>query len=1187
MFFFPFILFCFHTYAWEGMSLPPLKVEGRYLTDTHGNIVNLHGFAQTYSPWFNERGTKWDNYDVQACLNYNQGLIDDILDAGWMMSFVRLHMDPYWSNTPGCRPDAHELPNCFNETRFRKYLDEVFVPMAEYAISKGLYVIMRPPGVCPEVIGINDDYNYSEYLLNVWDIVSSHPRIKNRHEIMFELANEPVRIKLADGTVGANSQAHFDVLKEIFQPVVNRIRDNGFNSVLWIPGSGYQSQYWGFAINPIEGENIGYAVHIYPGWFGSADGYQVFKEKWDEQIKAVADIAPIVITEMDWADESYNSSWGKGYTGVAGSHGFGANFKKIMDETGNASWLLFTDAHLLAQFSDQPPAPGEPYTFLNDPEACPWPIYHWYKDYANVEYPRPEFEKQSFSDNGNGTYTNPIIYADFPDPDVIRVENVYYMVSTTRHIFPGATLLKSYDLVNWQYCNNPLEIIDSNDAYNLLNDQDSYFKGHISSSLAYHKGEYYILVTSEEDGSFLLSSKNPETSWSVKKLNDIYQNPGLLFDEDEKIYIVHGTNELKITEINKDFDRTDNEQIVVESSDKIFEGNKLYKIEDYYYIYVGDKGEESTQLIYRSDNIMGPYEEKLLFNDDNIYNGALVQTQTGEWWTVLTYNKGVFAYLPNLQPVHWQDKWPVIGGNGMGLTTFRKPEVGRSYNVEVLPTNDNFRHYKLELQWGWNHNTDSSKWSLFERPGFLRLKTSRLTDDFLKANNTLTQRIFAYHSNDIPTYGAIKIDISKMKDGDVSGLAILQNEYAYIGIKLIDGEKYVVMHNEGNLQIGEIIAAETVFLRTKVDHNSKKASFYYSLDNIVYSKFGSDFIMKDLKGSFAGNKFGIFNYATKESGGYVDVDWFSTEENFSEEKFYDDRFSGYTEDEITLDRIYLDSDNYDLLIGSARAINVYAVFMDGHEEIVTLSTDFEISKPDIFKIVNGNIITLKQGSAVITATYSGKLGGTRSIDFNVKSGYFPLAEDVFNPSIWEKGSFNEITGELITGQYGFGGWKYDNGIDLSAFKYLVVQLKQPASGGASFRIFDENNYWSQPAMYDFGSQTQIVVNLQAMEKKIDGQIVKANPANIYIVGIWSHGFTPILIDNVYLSNSDDLTPTSIKEIQIKLSDNDIVDVYNLQGVKIRTGIRKGEALEILPAGVYILSNKNAGNEKVIVGNRSY
>jgi hypothetical protein len=363
--------------AWEGMPMPELHVEGRYLKDSHGHIVNLHGFAQTFSPWFNEQGSKWSNYDVQECLNYNKNIIDRIMDAGWKVNFVRQHMDPYWSSTPGCE-GRYEGEECFNETRFRKYLDEVFVPMAEYAVSKGLYVVMRPPGVCPERIEIGGVYH--EYLIKVWGIVAKHPDLKNNPHIMFELANEPINILGTDGTYGAGTQGHFDNLKTYFQEIVDTIRASADN-ILWVPGLGYQSLYSGYAVNPIEGENIGYAVHVYPGWFNSGQGYEPFQRGWNNQVQPVADFAPVIVTEMDWAPERHEKSWGKATTGTAGGDGFGANFKKITDDCGNVSWLLFTEPHLLADFGN-PDAPADVVDFLNDPEACPWPIYHWYEDYA-------------------------------------------------------------------------------------------------------------------------------------------------------------------------------------------------------------------------------------------------------------------------------------------------------------------------------------------------------------------------------------------------------------------------------------------------------------------------------------------------------------------------------------------------------------------------------------------------------------------------------------------------------------------------------------------------------------------------------------------------------------------------------------------------------------------------------------
>ena len=367
------------TFAWEGMPMPQLHVEGRYLKDVSGHIVNLHGFAQTYSPWFNEQNSKWTNFDVAACLTYNQGLIDGILQAGWKMNFIRLHMDPYWSNTPGVQVNGENDISAFDFNRFKTYLDQVFIPMAEYAISKGLYVVMRPPGVCPEEIAVGDAYQ--QYLIQVWGYVAQHPKLKNNPNIMFELANEPVDILGSDGTYGAGTQGHFDKLKIYFQAIVDAVRESA-NNILWIPGLGYQSLYSGYAANPIEGDNIGYAVHVYPGWFNSGQGYEPFQNGWNNQVQPIADMAPIMVTEMDWAPEKYNASWGKDITGIAGGDGFGANLKKIVDSCGNVSWLLFTSPDLLDDFTGIAPAEGENYVFLNDPEACPWPVYHWYQEYA-------------------------------------------------------------------------------------------------------------------------------------------------------------------------------------------------------------------------------------------------------------------------------------------------------------------------------------------------------------------------------------------------------------------------------------------------------------------------------------------------------------------------------------------------------------------------------------------------------------------------------------------------------------------------------------------------------------------------------------------------------------------------------------------------------------------------------------
>ena len=370
----------------------PLHVEGRFLVDENGTRKNLHGFAQTYSPWFNERGIRWTNYDVNGCLSYNQGLIDQIVAAGWKMSFVRIHMDPYWSNTPGQQTTGENDISAFSLSRFKQYLDEVFIPMAEYAISKKMYVVMRPPGVCPEVVAINGPYH--NYLKRVWDYVAQHPKLKNNGYVLFELANEPVQIcddngNPLDNWNGAFEDARGRQLQRFMQDIVNVIREKGCNNILLVPGLHYQMLYKTFARYPIEGTNIGYAVHCYPGWYNSgvednvSVTYNEFKQGWDDQIGPVARMAPVVVTEMDWAPKKYDASWGKAVTGTAGGTGFGANFMKIADETGNVSWLLFTSPEYLARYNDALPDGNE---FLTDPEACPRPVYRKYLYYASQDY---------------------------------------------------------------------------------------------------------------------------------------------------------------------------------------------------------------------------------------------------------------------------------------------------------------------------------------------------------------------------------------------------------------------------------------------------------------------------------------------------------------------------------------------------------------------------------------------------------------------------------------------------------------------------------------------------------------------------------------------------------------------------------------------------------------------------------
>lgn len=1152
--------------AWEGMAMPQLHVEGRYFKDANGNIVNLHGFAQTYSPWFNERGAVWNNYDVNACLNYNQGLIDNILAAGWKVNFLRLHMDPYWSNTPGIQTKGESDISAFDYNRFTTYFQSVFVPMAKYAISHGLYVIMRPPGVCPDSIAVGDAYQ--KYLIKVWNYVSADSYIKNNPNIMFELANEPVRI-WSDG-----KQAGFKELSDYFQTITNTIRAN-CNNIVLVPGLGYQANYEGFADYPIKGENIGYAVHCYPGWYNSGSentpdvNYQLFNDGWNKQIKPISDLAPIVVTEMDWAPEKYQSSFGKGVTGTAGGTGFGANFKKITDDCGNVSWLIFTTPDLMAKFKDDQ---GNGDTFLTDNEACPWPTYHWYQDYATKQYPHADFTFKSCSDNGDGTFTNPVIQADFPDPDVQKVGDTYYMVSTTMHNFPGCTLLKSKDLVNWEYCSNPLAKMSSNSEYNLEDGKNIYSKGAWANSLMYKNGKFYILFNAfgngDDAGGYLLSATDAEGPWTMTRLSRGYYDPGMMTDDDGTTYVVCGNKNLSVIQLDDNFAPV--KEVAVDGGFDGLEGSHFFKKDGYYYIYSTCCAWPATQWCFRSKNVFGPYEKKEVFNSDDIHQGAMIQTQSNEWWTMLMRDCGAFGRMPYLLPVNWNDNWPVIGNNGTDAGTYTKPNVGVNYDRKYLPTNDNFKNYLLGSQWQWNHNSDNSKWSLLENPGRLRLYTASVTDSLQKSRNMLTQRIFGYRDNTKPSYGTIRMNVSNMHDGDMAGIAVFQDPYAYIAINKQGNTFNIVQSNtaDKNVYSNTITCDSVIYLRAVANIATSKASFYYSLDNVTYTKFGQDLDMKYNLSVFVGNRFGIFNYATKELGGSVDVDWFSTEKDFAEDTFYDKSSVAYSENYLTVASISSDKSSYSLLANSAKSFVVTATYKDGHTEDITSSADYKISNDNIVSIKNGRFTSYGEGNAVVTVSYKDPLGNIVSTNLNISVNTFPLTADGINPSMYGTGTYNESTHTLVTGQYGFGGWDYSNGVDLSNYKYIVIELNKAQSCGASFRLFDETSYWSNPAMMDVGSSTTVKIELAKLVK--NGTTTPLGITHIYKAGFWSYGGGDISIKDIFFSNDGETPVTGIKEID---ETDKPVDVYNLSGMLLYSKLKKVDILKKLSKGVYIIGGK--------------
>ena len=413
------ILWALGAVAQEAKKLPSLHTEGRWLVDKHGNQVVLHGVMDTPNMYFNgwrwgspwTDGTNYDDKGVAKCLAYFEKLF-------WAMEqahcdVFRLHLDPAWTNDPsdsyvysgsnGQSADASGEADIkkFNPERLKKFLPSLYLKLAEMAMNHGLYVVVRPPGVCPRDLKVND--YYQQYLVNVWDIVSQQTFVKEHAgQISIELANEPVNVK------NANNLEDAKALHDYFQPMVDKIRNNGFDGIIWVPGTGYQSNYRSYAEYPIEGKNIGYAVHDYPGWYNSSDDNPDPANKIAQFHASVPviDAYPIFITEVDWSPikepkeiDHYNEmnqpvyknlgTWATGTTSK-----WGKAFKAVLDYFGNISMTLthphdFMDLDALYGQNAVTPA------FGGNPEACGKACMDWYAEYYKVNYPHADDEAET------------------------------------------------------------------------------------------------------------------------------------------------------------------------------------------------------------------------------------------------------------------------------------------------------------------------------------------------------------------------------------------------------------------------------------------------------------------------------------------------------------------------------------------------------------------------------------------------------------------------------------------------------------------------------------------------------------------------------------------------------------------------------------------------------------------------
>ncbi len=489
---------------------------------------------------------------------------------------------------------------------------------------------------------------------------------------------------------------------------------------------------------------------------------------------------------------------------------------------------------------------------------------------------------------------NPLIYADFPDPDVIRVGEAYYMVSTSIHIMPGCPIMKSYDLVNWEIVSYVFNTLEDNSAHNLDDERGIYGLGAYAANLRFNNGRYYVCFSCYDvEKLYIFSTDDIEKSnWERSEINGKHVEPSLLFDE-EYVYLIFGLGNIYIKELTSDLKREkaggENKLLFSTSNDSLIlrcEGCRAYKIDGYYYLLFVEWPKlgnwRRRQICYRSSDLFGEYERRILLDDDmgyknsGIAQGSIFDTPQGMWYAMLFQDHGAVGRIPYLIPVKWEDGWPIVGNKG---------KVPKSFETEFLPSptedfviSDEFEGSNtLKLQWQWNHNPDSEMWSLTDRPGFLRLKTGKATNNLLTARNTLTQR-----TKGPSCTACVKLDTSGIKDGDYAGIVALQNRFAALGIEASDcGRKYVRMcvnNGTGGEETVEKVAyvLDDIYLRARFyfEDGMDVVAFEYSTDGESWVEIGGLVKMQFSLVHFTGCRIGLFNYASSEVGGFADFDFF-------------------------------------------------------------------------------------------------------------------------------------------------------------------------------------------------------------------------------------------------------------------------------------------------------------------------
>jgi xylan 1,4-beta-xylosidase len=517
------------------------------------------------------------------------------------------------------------------------------------------------------------------------------------------------------------------------------------------------------------------------------------------------------------------------------------------------------------------------------------------------------------ADNGNGTFSNPLFYDEFSDPDLIRIGDDYYLTGTTMHAMPGLPVLHSRDLVNWELMSYALDKLDLGPEFRLEGGKEIYGKGIWAPSFRYHNGTFHIFSNVNGQTTQHFTATNPRGPWTRTPMKKSLHDLSVLFDDDGKVYVVWGYQDLHLAELDSAL--TDivpgSERVLFAKDAGMGEGAHFYKIKGKYFITSAWYANRMRLAAARADRPEGPYEVNREISADetfglreghrvrgngnaaqiavtagnptgrghmSMHQGGIVETQTGEWWGFSMMDANSIGRLTALSPVTWADGWPYFGLPGNLERTPRiwvKPNTGASSAPRApYVRSDAFSGPALANVWQWNHVPDDTKWSLRERKGYLRLH-SLPSPDFWIARNTLTQRAVGPRSSATTT-----LDAAGMRENDVAGLALLNRPYAWIGARRTANGLVLQQYDQTNDSTSVTrVHATRLWLRADCDFLTENARFSYSVDGRNWAAFGRPFTMAFQLKTFQGVRFALFHYnAGGSPGGVADFDFMRVDE---------------------------------------------------------------------------------------------------------------------------------------------------------------------------------------------------------------------------------------------------------------------------------------------------------------------